>query len=241
MCGITGYFNIAGHININDIVSSTDMIKYRGPDDEGYMFVNTNDKVFSPKSKNEAEILRDINMKGGFGFRRLSIIDLSDLGHQPMCDNSENYWIIFNGEIYNYLEIRSELISLGYKFRSNTDTEVILYSYIEWGNDCLIKFNGMWSFSIYDKKNRQLFCSVDRFGIKPLYYFLDKTTFAFGSEVKQVINITNLKTRINDKVLFDYLSAGSYGNETKETFFENIIKLLPGTYLIIKRNGGNLE
>jgi len=241
MCGITGYFNIKGNININDILSSTDMIKYRGPDDEGFMFVRNDDVIVSAKSKNETEPLNGKNIKGGFGFRRLSIIDLSELGHQPMCDNSENYWIIFNGEIYNYLELREELISKGYKFKSLTDTEVILYSYIEWGKDCLIKFNGMWSFAIYDKKNKQLFCSVDRFGIKPLYYYLDKTAFAFGSEVKQVLNVTNLKTRINDKVLFDYLSAGSYGNETKETFFKNIIKLLPGTYLIVKFSDSNIE
>jgi asparagine synthase (glutamine-hydrolysing) len=241
MCGIVGYFNLNGNISINDIVSSTEMVKYRGPDDEGYMFVRNDGRIINVKTKNEAESIKGSDYKGGFGFRRLSILDLSESGHQPMSEDSENYWIIFNGEIYNYLEIRAELISKGYKFKSNTDTEVILYSYIEWGNDCLIKFNGMWSFVIYDKKNKQLFCSVDRFGIKPLYYYLDKTTFAFGSEVKQVINVTNLKTRINDKVLFDYLSAGSYGNETKETFFENIIKLLPGTYLLIKFSDSRIE
>lgn len=241
MCGIAGYFNIKGDININNIISSTDMIKYRGPDDEGYMFVSNDDRIFNARTKNEAEALKGKNIKGGFGFRRLSIIDLSESGHQPMCDNSENYWIIYNGEIYNYLEIRDELKSKGYNFKSMSDTEVILYSYIEWGSDCLEKFNGMWAFTIYDKRNKQLFCSVDRFGIKPLYYYLDNNSFAFGSEVKQVINITKINPRINDKVLFDYLSAGSYGNETKETFFKGIIKLLPGTYLRIKFTDSKIE
>lgn len=234
MCGIVGLFNIKGNININDLLSSTEMVKYRGPDDEGFMFVNNNDEVINLKTKNEAYITANNNFKGGFGFRRLSIIDLTESGHQPMSDTSQNYWIIFNGEIYNYLELRKELQSKGYKFRSMTDTEVIIYSYIEWGSDCLERFNGMWAFTIYDKKRRQLFCSVDRFGIKPLYYYLNKDFFAFGSEVKQVIKVANLETQINDKVLFDYLSAGSYGNETKETFFKDIIKLLPGTYLKIQ-------
>lgn len=241
MCGITGYFNINGNININDIFSSTDMIKYRGPDDEGYMFISNDNKIVSTKTQNEARLLNANGFKGGFGFRRLSIIDLSELGHQPMCDNSENCWIIFNGEIYNYLELRDELISKGYKFKSMTDTEVILYSYIEWGYDCLEKFNGMWSFAIYDKRKNYLFCSVDRFGIKPFYYYLNETTFAFGSEVKQVINVANLKTITNDKVLFDYLSAGSYGNETKETFFKDITKLQPGTFLVVKLSASNVD
>lgn len=241
MCGIVGYFNTSGNVNINDIISSTDIIKYRGPDDEGYLFVDVNNRAINARTKNDAESIKDNNIKGGFGFRRLSIIDLSELGHQPMSDVSGNYWIIFNGEIYNYLELRTELVSKGYKFKSMTDTEVILYSFIEWGYDCLAKFNGMWSFTIYDLKKRSLFCSVDRFGIKPFYYYSDKNTFAFASEVKQVINVTNLKTKVNDKVLFDYLSAGSYGNETKETFFDKIIKLLPGTYLKITFADSGIE
>jgi len=231
MCGIVGLFSTNGNISVKDIVSSAEMVKYRGPDDEGYMLVNNDNRILNAKTRNEAEAIKSDNIKGGFAFRRLSILDLSDSGHQPMSDDSENFWIIYNGEIYNYLELRSELQSLGYHFKSMTDTEVIIYSFIEWGSQCLEKFNGMWSFAIYDKSKKRLFCSVDRFGIKPLYYNLTPNTFAFASEIKQVINVANLKPRVNDKVLFDYLSAGSYGNETKETFFKDIIKLLPGTYL----------
>ena len=231
MCGIVGLFSTNGNISVKDIVSSAEMVKYRGPDDEGYMLVNNDNRILNAKTRNEAEAIKSNNIKGGFAFRRLSILDLSDSGHQPMSDDSENFWIIYNGEIYNYLELRSELQSLGYHFKSMTDTEVIIYSFIEWGSQCLEKFNGMWSFAIYDKSKKRLFCSVDRFGIKPLYYNLTPNTFAFASEIKQVINVANLKPRVNDKVLFDYLSAGSYGNETKETFFKDIIKLLPGTYL----------
>lgn len=231
MCGIVGYFNTNESICIKDVISSADMVKYRGPDDDGYLFVKNDGSIINAKTRNEAERIRSDKINGGIAFRRLAILDLTESGHQPMCDQSENYWIIFNGEIYNYIEIRSELQSLGYQFKTSTDTEVIIYSYIEWGNQCLEKFNGMWAFVIYDKGRRKLFCSVDRFGIKPLYYNITKSTFAFASEVKQVFNVTNIEPKINDKVLFDYLSAGSYGNETKETFFKDIIKLLPGTYL----------
>lgn len=241
MCGIVGLFSTNGNISVNDIISSADMVKYRGPDDEGYMFVRNDDRILNAKTRNEAEAIKSDNIKGGFAFRRLSIIDLSEMGHQPMSDVSENYWIIYNGEIYNYLELRTELQSLGYHFKSMTDTEVIIYAFIEWGNQCLIKFNGMWSFAIYDKAKRSLFCSVDRFGIKPLYYNLTQTTFTFASEIKQVINVSNLKPRVNDKVLFDYLSAGSYGNETKETFFKDIIKLLPGTYLEVNLSDSGVK
>jgi asparagine synthase (glutamine-hydrolysing) len=241
MCGIVGLFSTNGNISVKDIISSADMVKYRGPDDEGYMFVSNDNRILNARTRNEAETIKSDNIKGGFGFRRLSIIDLTESGHQPMCDESENYWIIYNGEIYNYLELRSELQSLGYHFKSMTDTEVIIYSFIEWGSKCLEKFNGMWSFAIYDKSKKRLFCSVDRFGIKPLYYNLTQTTFAFASEIKQVINVSNLKPRVNDKVLFDYLSAGSYGNETKETFFKDIIKLLPGTFLEVNLSESGIK
>jgi asparagine synthase (glutamine-hydrolysing) len=241
MCGIVGLFITNGNISVKDIISSAEMVKYRGPDDEGYMFVRNDDRILNIKTRDEAEAVKGDNIKGGFAFRRLSILDLSESGHQPMSDVSENYWIIYNGEIYNYLELRSELQSLGYHFKSMTDTEVIIYAFIEWGSQCLEKFNGMWSFAIYDKAKRQLFCSVDRFGIKPLYYNMTQNTFAFASEIKQVINVANLKPRVNDKVLFDYLSAGSYGNETKETFFKDIIKLLPGTYLEVTLSDSGIK
>ena len=124
----------------------------------------------------------------GFGFVRLSILDLSPLGHQPMFDQNNRYMIIHNGEVYNFIEIREELKKKGYNFKSNTDTEVILYSYIEWGEECLNKFNGMWAFAIFDKIKREVFSARDRFGVKPFYYFHDDNKFIFASEIPALLS-----------------------------------------------------
>ncbi|MDD5362911.1 MAG: asparagine synthase (glutamine-hydrolyzing) [Ignavibacteria bacterium] len=241
MCGIAGSFNSKGNINIDKIIGSTEMITYRGPDDFGYLFLRNDFGVEDYNRNTFGNRKTNANYKGAFGFRRLSIIDLSESGHQPMCDISRKYWIEFNGEIYNYLEIRKELEDKGYKFRSKSDTEVILYSYIEWGDDCVLRFNGMWSFCILDLNKRLLFCSVDRFGIKPFYYYSDGTDFFFGSEVKQVLLMMNCERNINQKVLFDYLIAESYGNETEETFIESVKKILPGHNLIIDISGSQFR
>ncbi len=135
MCGISGILSFDGEYNRKDILKMNKILSHRGPDDEGTYF-----DVFI-----------------GLGHRRLSIIDLSKAGHQPMSDDSERYWIVLNGEVYNYLEIREELIKKGHKFHSNSDTEVILKSYIEWGVECLQRFNGMWAFAIWDKEKKELF------------------------------------------------------------------------------------
>jgi asparagine synthase (glutamine-hydrolysing) len=233
MCGIAGSFSSRGSINTDKLIGATDMINYRGPDDFGYLFLKNDFGVDEYNRNNFNNRKTEARYKGAFGFRRLSILDLSESGHQPMCDFSEKYWIEFNGEVYNYIEIKKELEAKGYKFRSKSDTEVILYSYIEWGYDCVLRFNGMWSFCILDLNKRSLFCSVDRFGIKPFYYYSDSTDFFFGSEVKQVLHMMNCDRNINHKVLFDYLIAESYGNETEETFVENVKKILPGHNLVI--------
>ena len=135
MCGICGIINFSGKpAEECTILNMMQTMKHRGPDDEG-IFIDSN---------------------VGLGFVRLSIIDLSPTGHQPMFDITGRYVIVFNGEIYNYLELREDLGKKGYKFRSSTDTEVLLYSYIEWGEDCLDRFNGMWAFVIYDKEQKKL-------------------------------------------------------------------------------------
>jgi Asparagine synthase (glutamine-hydrolyzing) len=153
MCGICGIVNFDGQpVSDNSISKMMQLIKHRGPNDEG----------------------KYVEENLGMGFVRLSIIDLSSKGHQPMLDKSGRYSITHNGEVYNYLEIKNTLLKKGYTFKSGTDTEVILNSYIEWGEDCLHKFNGMWSFVIYDKIEKSLFISRDRFGIKPFYYYYDK-------------------------------------------------------------------
>ena len=163
----------------------------------------------------------------GLGFVRLSIIDLTENGHQPMRDSSGQYIIIYNGEIYNYVEIKSELVKKGYSFNSTTDTEVVLKSYIEWGEDCLDHFNGMWSFCIYDLKKEFIFISRDRYGIKPLYYFYDDNRFIFASEIGSILKAVNSKLSPNREAIYNYLvfNRTDYDNST---FFNKINKFEAG-------------
>ncbi len=202
MCGING-FNWKDEVLIKKMNES---IKHRGPDDEGIFL---DDEI-------------------SLGHVRLSIIDLSERGHQPMFYEHEKkkLWIVFNGEIYNFMELRKELESNGYSFKSSTDTEVVLAAYMEWGEKCVEKFNGMWAFAIYDEDNGILFLSRDRFGIKPLYYYYDGERFVFSSEIKALFQ-HNIPRRPNDGVIFDYLYYNLI-DHTEETFFEGIKRLLPG-------------
>ena len=208
MCGISGIINKNGSkVKENEIQKINDLIAHRGPDSEGFYF-----------EKNFA-----------FGHRRLSILDLSIDGHQPM-HYLDKYTITYNGEVYNYLEIKDELLKNGYIFKSHTDTEVILASYDKWGEECVNKFNGMWAFAIYDKEKEIIFCSRDRFGVKPFYYTQVENKFIFGSEIKQLLEFYE-KRFVNKKILMDFLIIG-YENHTNETFFENIFKLQESHNLI---------
>lgn len=217
MCGISGIINKNGNrVDKDEIQKINDLISHRGPDDEGFYF-----------EKNFA-----------FGHRRLSILDLSSDGHQPM-HYLEKYTITYNGEVYNYLEIREELIKDGYKFISNTDTEVILASYDKWGEECVNKFNGMWAFAIYDKEKEIIFCSRDRFGVKPFYYTEIDNKFVFGSEIKQLLEFYEERF-VNKKILMDFLIIG-YENHINETFFENIFKLQESHNLIYDLKSNSFE
>lgn len=208
MCGISGIINASNEmVKKNQIKKINDLIAHRGPDDEGFFF----DKNFA------------------LGHRRLSILDLSDSGHQPM-EYLKKYAITYNGEIYNYIEIKEELSKEGYVFQSTTDTEVILASYDKWGENCVSKFNGMWSFAIYDRKKKIIFCSRDRFGIKPFYFTKSDNQFAFGSEIKQLLEFQEDRY-VNIEILLDYLVLG-LEEHTDETFFKNIHKLQPAHNLI---------
>jgi len=180
-------------------------IKHRGPDDEG----------------------RYIEGNIGLGFVRLSILDLSKEGHQPFYDDEGRYLIIYNGEVYNYIELRKELKLLGYHFRSNTDTEVVLKAYLEWGEDSLNRFNGMWAFVIYDLLSKEIFISRDRYGIKPFYYYRDANTFIFSSEIPGILPALNQKPEANYQSIFDYL-VFNRTDHTEETFFKGIRKLQHG-------------
>ena len=212
MCGISGKINKNNSsVSEKEIRSMNDLIIHRGPDSEGYFY-----------GENFA-----------FGHRRLSIIDLSPDGAQPM-DYLGKYKIIYNGEVYNYIELKEDLKKLGYKFNSSSDTEVILAAYAEWGSDCVKRFNGMWGFAIFDSVKNIIFCSRDRFGVKPFYYADLEDKFLFGSEIKQLLPYFN-KRIVNIPVLMDFMVLG-YSEHTADTFFTGIKKLPQSHNLIYDLN-----
>lgn len=172
------------------------------------------------------------------GFRRLAIIDLSDAGNQPFASEGGALQLLNNGEIYNYRELRRELEALGHRFRSATDTEVILRAYEQWGERCVERFNGMWAIVIWDARARKLFCSRDRFGIKPFYYAWDGARLVFASEPKAFRGVVPL--RANSRAVRDYLEQ-SYLDHTKETFFDGIERLLPAHNLVLDERGIRIE
>ncbi len=243
MCGILGYFSTSLKTNPDLFVGANNLVNYRGPDSAGYSIIDFNFGVNNFYHENKfINNYRQYPGKifGTFGFRRLSIIDLSSAGNQPMTDYSGFYSIVFNGEIYNFKELKQLLIKKGYIFKNNTDTEVILNSYKEWGSDCLSKFNGMFAFCIVDSRNRSLFCARDRLGIKPFYYLFNGQSFIFASEIKQLLHLNANESIANDGVLLDYL-YGSYGNETENTFFRNVNKIEPASFLKINLDGNSLS
>lgn len=229
MCGIFGAIQLSGKFsdsNYRQFVQLTDLVSYRGPDASGYLALDSFGKNSDSSSFNIF-----------LGHRRLSIIDLSSSGNQPLKD--ENIYIVFNGEIFNYVELKSELIGKGYSFSTNTDTEVILKTYREYGADGFAQFNGMWAFILVDLKKNKIIVSRDRFSIKPLYYFQDNDIFYFASEIKQLIPL--LKTKdINEGALYAYLkqSLVDYNNET---FLKKIFKIKPKTNFVIDLNTGKTE
>lgn len=208
MCGFVGFCGDSK--NKKKIIRDmADIIKHRGPDSDGY-YVDNNIAL---------------------GFRRLSIIDL-DKGSQPIFNEDKDKVIVFNGEIYNYKEIREELKSKGHKFSTNTDTEVILHGYEEYKEDILNKLRGMFAFVIYDIKEKSLFGARDFYGIKPFYYYYDNENFLFGSEIKSFLGSPNFKKELNKDMLSQYLTFQCSIGE--DTFFKNTYKLLPGHYFIYK-------
>jgi len=243
MCGIVGIYNFKEPIKPHLIQEMTDALKHRGPDDEGYLAIDFDKAIVHPLTGVESQIkqnrIEEFERPANLflGHRRLSVIDLSPAGHQPMCNEDGSLWIVHNGEVYNYLEIKRDLERHGHHLKSKTDTEVILHSYEEWGRDCLKYFNGMWAFAIVDLKNKRIFCSRDRAGVKPLYYVYDGNRFAFASEIKSLLNIDHFSIEPNEQMIADYLFAG-WLDHTRETFFKNIYQLRPGEYLLLE--GGQL-
>ncbi|MDH5669681.1 MAG: asparagine synthase (glutamine-hydrolyzing) [Nitrospira sp.] len=211
MCGICGQYNFAekAPVPLDVIKRMMGAIPHRGPDDEGVY----------------------LSGQVGFGFRRLSIIDLAG-GHQPMSDRTESVWVVFNGEIYNFKELRTELESLGHVFRTDSDTEVIVQGYKQWGDDVLNRMNGMFGLAVWDVEKQRLLLARDPFGIKLVYYKIDEGRLYFGSEVRAVLQGTQEKTQV-DPVSLNLFLRYRY-TPSPYTLFKGVRKLQPGTKLVVE-------
>ena len=228
MCGIAGIISLRGEKTLQAIClhKMTEQMKNRGPDDEGYVLIDTetgqiksyfgdstsikNKHIKRVQSNTDLHVSSTYNLKSNIalGHRRLSIVDLSFHGHQPMSDSTGRFWIVYNGEIYNYKEIRQKLINLGHNFIGCSDTEVLLHSFMEWGIACLHKFNGMFAFAIYDNHTKEIFFARDRIGIKPFYYTIQDGQFIFASDIKTIIASGLYKAEIDWEGLWHNLSLG---------------------------------
>lgn len=222
MCGILGKFALRQIPDLqNRISESIEQLKHRGPDDQGF---------------------ETVAVAGGtlvLGHTRLSIIDLSKAGHQPMHFSDGKFTLVFNGEIYNYLELREELKTLGYVFHTQTDTEVLLTAWVHWKEECLSKLTGMFAFAIWDHADQSVTLARDPFGIKPLFYSIDGREFAFASELKGLLPLLDDHPKLNYQRVFDYLRWGSY-SDLPETLYENVVHLLPGYFVKLSLGGSKL-
>jgi len=215
MCGIVGLWNLDGQpVSPAELECFTDSLAHRGPDGHGF-YVDS-----------EANL--------GLGHRRLAIIDTSDGGRQPMSFGDDRYWILLNGEIYNFLELRLELQQAGYQFKTDSDTEVILASYHCWGEDCQLHFNGMWAFSIWDRDERKLFVSRDRFGVKPLVYYFDQNHFAFASEMKAFLALDWFQPEFDPAMVTAALSNERLIEGDERCLLRGLRHLLGGHCLTLK-------
>ena len=209
MCGITGFIDFTKKSSKDILQSCTNTLEHRGPDGEGF------------------ELLENEHAQVGLGHRRLSIIDLSSFANQPMW--YKNFCIIFNGEIYNYVEIKRTLEEKGHSFTTNSDTEVILHAWEEWGSDMLQRFIGMFAFAIYDTQHNKLFCCRDRAGVKPFIYSWNNGLFLFGSELKALMKHPQFKKEIDMDALAAYMQFGYV--PTPHCIFKDSFKLKPGHWI----------
>lgn len=237
MCGISGYYSFHKSISSTNILEMNQAIKHRGPDDEGFWLYNAGEGVsFSggdstQKIKDQFPVLKDGNSNIALGFRRLSIIDLSEKGHQPMLSENEQIIITFNGEIYNFKKLRKELESLGYSFHSTSDTEVILKAYQEWGNSAFAKLDGMFAICIVDLISQKLILARDRVGMKPLFYHQNEEGLVWASEIKALLKNELVKPEINwDGVYTNFLFQTTLA---PQTCFQHIFSLEPASFMTI--------
>lgn len=247
MCGICGFVRFKEPADASVLEKMTFAIRHRGPDDEGYMLLDSagklahfhgKDSIAAVKSETKS-IAAGGKIKLGFGFRRLSIVDLSAAGHQPMFSPDQTHVLTFNGEIYNYKELRKALQSAGFHFRTESDTEVILHGYTHWGTSLPEYLNGMFAFAIYDAKNKNIFLVRDRVGIKPFFYHSDETGITWASEIKAILQAPWIKRTINFQGLasnFLYQSSAP-----PESCFENIHSIPPGCWMMIETQSGKVK
>jgi asparagine synthase (glutamine-hydrolysing) len=251
MCGIAGQLRLdlaRAPVTAGDLVTMADRMPWRGPDDEGFLLedasgarhlfggpVTPPDAFDAPLPYAPARARPAPGTGGdvGFAFRRLAILDLSPAGHQPMCDPTGRFWIVFNGEIYNYIELREELAGRGHVFRTGCDTEVILAAFAQWGHDMLPRMNGMWGMALWDTREKTLVLARDRFGVKPLYYTVRDGRLAFASELKPIVLAGPRRPR---DAAIHALLARDWVDHEPETFFAGVFQL-PAGHLLVARAG----
>jgi asparagine synthase (glutamine-hydrolysing) len=215
MCGIAGQFCYGSTLPDRALLETmSERLAHRGPDGQGVY----------------------IKGRTALAHRRLAIIDLTDDARQPLANEDGSLWLVYNGEIYNFVELRAELVAKGHTFRSKTDSEVILHAYEEWGTGCLSRLNGMWAFALWDEKKQQLFCTRDRFGIKPFYYTEAGGSFLFASEIKALLAHTEAGKKPDDETLLTYLAWGVLDHSEK-TMFDGIFQLRPAHAVVVTPAG----
>jgi asparagine synthase (glutamine-hydrolysing) len=226
MCGIAGILSRNPGL-LNKLQAMTDVQAHRGPDGVGHLVIGSSARV-------SGGVMPEVKAQDflALGHRRLAILDCSPAGFQPMNSHDGKDWICFNGEIYNYLEIRAELSKSGFSFRTGTDTEVILAAYRAWGVDCFKRFNGMWGIALWDGSRKCLVLSRDRFGVKPLFFAVKSEAIVFSSEIKAILRTGVVSPKLNVSVAMDYLKW-SLVNHNNETFFSDIMSFPPGHYAIV--------
>ena len=234
MCGICGEIGFHNkNVRVDSVRKMCNVLAHRGPDDEGMVFIQ-DDKLLEVERPSPA-YLEGNGFKVGLGHRRLAIVDLSKAAHQPMSNEDRTIWIVFNGEIYNFQELREGLEKKGHRFKSKSDTEVILHHYEESGIECLKRFRGMFAFAIWDSNLQRLFLARDRLGKKPLVYFHQNGHFAFASEIKALLQIPEVERKVNNNALHRYLTYQYV--PSPDTIFEGIKKLPPAHYLLLDHRG----
>lgn len=253
MCGIAGLVERSGRADLGRLHLMSQLLRHRGPDGEGGVLIDpdggqwmtlggpdtpaeaySSGTPFAPGRRSGDQ--KTALYRVGFVHRRLAIVDLTPTGHQPMSDAAGRTWIVYNGEIYNHVELRAELEKAGAKWVGTSDTEVILAAYRRWGRNCLRYFNGMFAFALWDGERQELFCARDRFGIKPFYYESDGSTFAFASEPPALVRTRPRRARPRLAAIHDLIALDWVDHESP-TFFEGLFQLPPGHSLVYGKGG----